>query len=213
MSSYQTQATGLQKIILLVLVLIIIVFGGWIFLSNHKGKTIETGIQVAEAPRQGPVSVKTTFRHDEYTIIPLATFTMKGKILSKKRYFFGDGADIMPYDLAMGWKRMSDETILDRIKIWQISRWYRWKPKTGYYPIPRREIERCSANMHLIPANKSIRKKIKKADEWDLIKLQGYLVKVISDDNRRWKSSLTRNDTGGGACEVIWVEEFEILKS
>ena len=43
-----------------------------------------------------------------------------------------------------------------------------------------------------------------------VVALEGYLVKVISKDGWRWQSSLTRNDTGNGACEVIWVEEVEI---
>ena len=51
---------------------------------------------------------------------------------------------------------------------------------------------------------------IKGARKGQVVALEGYLVKVISKDGWWWKSSLTRNDTGNGACEVIWVEEVEI---
>jgi hypothetical protein len=30
-------------------------------------------------------------------------------------------------------------------------------------------------------------------------------------DGWRWRSSLTRNDTGAGACEVIFVRDFQVL--
>ena len=210
MGSYRHEATRTQKFILILLVLIIIAFGGWLFISNYEGKTLEAGVQVDSKPRQGKISIDRTFKKEKYTIIPLASFKMEGKILAKKRYVLGSGSDLAPYDLAMGWGRMSDETILDKIKISQIQRFYSWKAEV--LPIPRREIEKSSANMHIIPANKNIKKIVRKADEWDVISLKGYLVKVIADDFH-WKSSLTRNDTGDGACELIWVEEFEILKS
>jgi hypothetical protein len=43
------------------------------------------------------------------------------------------------------------------------------------------------------------------------VRLSGYLVEVLGDDGWRWVSSLTREDTGTGACEVIWVEQIELL--
>ena len=36
-------------------------------------------------------------------------------------------------------------------------------------------------------------------------------VQVEGDDGFRWVSSRTRDDTGDGACEVIWVEQLQIL--
>jgi len=41
------------------------------------------------------------------------------------------------------------------------------------------------------------------------VKLSGYLVDVRGDDGWSISTSMTREDTGAGACEVIWVEEFE----
>ena len=47
--------------------------------------------------------------------------------------------------------------------------------------------------------------------EGQLIRLSGHLVQVEGDDGFRWVSSRTRDDTGDGACEVIWVEQLQIL--
>ena len=104
---------------------------------------------------------------------------------------------------------MSDEAVIEQIEISQSGRWYRWH--TNSLPIPKREIETHSANMHMIPADAAVASDIKRTRRGDIIELQGYLVEVISDDGRRWKSSLTRNDTGDHACEVVWVEEFEVV--
>jgi hypothetical protein len=80
------------------------------------------------------------------------------------------------------------------------------------FPLPRREIETSSANMHLIPANDAVSSVIREIRNGDIIELSGSLVNVISeDDGWRWKSSQTRNDTGNGACELIWVESLQIV--
>ena len=62
----------------------------------------------------------------------------------------------------------------------------------------------------MIPANDKIEKKLKKLDRDDLIYLEGYLVKIDRPDGWHWQSSLTRDDTGAGACEVIWVDYLEV---
>jgi hypothetical protein len=64
--------------------------------------------------------------------------------------------------------------------------------------------------MHLIPADNEIAKIIKKVRAGHVVEIEGYLVKVQARDGWRWKSSLTRKDTGHGACEVIWVEDISV---
>ena len=51
---------------------------------------------------------------------------------------------------------------------------------------------------------------LKNIRQGDIVTLKGYLVRVEAKDGWRWKSSLTREDTGGGACELIFVEDLEI---
>ena len=78
------------------------------------------------------------------------------------------------------------------------------------FPIPRREIETNSANMHLIPANKEIESKVKRVRRGDVVEFSGSLIRVDANDGWRWVSSLTRNDTGDHACELVFVENFSI---
>jgi hypothetical protein len=40
--------------------------------------------------------------------------------------------------------------------------------------------------------------------------MKGYLVKISKADGWHWISSLKRDDTAGGSCELFWVEEVSI---
>ena len=39
----------------------------------------------------------------------------------------------------------------------------------------------------------------------DRVRIDGWLVQANAPDGWRWRSSLTRDDSGGGACEVVYV--------
>lgn len=160
-------------------------------------------------PQQVTIEAPSKVKMGNYTIHELAKFRIRARILSKTNYRMGREADLSPTDLALGWSKMSDLKVLEKITVTQTGRWYYWR--TSDFPIPRRDIETMSANMHLIPANDSVEKQIKETQEGDIIEIQGSLVKATSNsDNWSWKSSLTRNDTGNGACEVILVKELKI---
>jgi len=42
----------------------------------------------------------------------------------------------------------------------------------------------------------------------EIVNFSGYLVQVNKPNGWKWKTSLTRTDTGFGACEVVWVERI-----
>ncbi len=113
-------------------------------------------------------------------------------------------------DLTLGWGKMSDESVLDSIDISQSNRWYHWG--TDKSPIPSREIETNSANMHLIPKDQSVESMIKRSRKGDIVEFSGYLIRVDAKDGWYWESSLSRTDTDYHACELVWVESFEIQK-
>ena len=65
--------------------------------------------------------------------------------------------------------------------------------------------------MHLIPATPEVASTLAGLKEGQHIRLSGQLVRVDGDDGYRWASSLSREDTGDGACELIWVEQLAVL--
>ncbi len=163
------------------------------------------GVLAPTAPLQRPVEAPApVFRQDRYEIKVLAEFALEARVLAKARYRFDTGANLSPVDLALGWGPMSDSAVLEQIDIQQRGRFYYWRTTT--FPIPRREIETHSANMHLVPASRPVADQLKSIRPGHIVSLSGYLVEVRRDDGWQWRSSLTREDTGAGACELIWVE-------
>lgn len=165
------------------------------------------GVLAPDTPVQTKIERTTPITDGDYRITPLAKFHITAKVLGKEKYRFGREADLSPVDLALGWGRMSDEAVLQEIDITQSGRWYRWRTKT--MPIPRREIETHSANMHMIPADELIEDALQEIKPGEVVSLSGKLVRVEADDGWRWISSLTRKDTGSRACELVYVERVD----
>jgi hypothetical protein len=160
---------------------------------------------------QQPIQISTNDREiilNNYKITPLESFQIEARVLAAEHYSLGREADLSPVDLALGWGKMSDEAILKDIKISQSNRFYYWRVEE--FPIPRREIETHSANMHMIPADEQIEKTLKSVRPGQIVKLSGDLVQVNASDGWHWKSSLTREDTGNGSCELVYVKAISV---
>ena len=93
----------------------------------------------------------------------------------------------------------------DSVSISQSGRWYSYRPRSDQFPIPVEEIVAQSANMHLIPSTTAVERTLKSARRGNIVDLTGYLVAVESRDGWKWRSSLSRTDSGGGSCELVWV--------
>jgi hypothetical protein len=118
-------------------------------------------------------------------------------------------AALAPTDLALGWGPMADEHVLAGIEVSQNHRWYFWR--AAKLPIPAREIEEHSANVHVIAASAEAAKALASVKASERVRLTGKLVEVRADDGWRWRSSLSRTDTGASACELLWLERLEPL--
>jgi hypothetical protein len=186
--------------------LFLALFALWALFIHERTVTHGDGVVAPAEPVQSRTDIA-PFVWRGYTVTPLKNFSIEARILSKERYRFDSGAAISPIDLVLGWGRMSDEKVLGEIDISQGGRWYRWQ--TDHFPIPRREIETHSANMHMIPADDTVRNTLLSLHVGEVVTLNGYLVEVNGKNGYYWKSSLTRNDTGAHACEVVFVNSIE----
>ena len=138
------------------------------------------------------------------TLQPLAGFSIEARVLGREDYRMGREADFSPTDLALGWGRMTEDAVLGQLHISQGGRWYRYRWDRDP-PIPVDEIVRSSANMHMVPADDAVAAALRDVDAGDRVRIDGWLVQVNTPDGWRWRSSLTREDSGGGACEVVYV--------
>jgi hypothetical protein len=140
--------------------------------------------------------------------VPRAEFSATVRILRRKDYSLGALASIVPTDFAVGWGPMSDSAVLADIEISQSNRFYYWR--TQHWPIPRRDIEIHSANWHLIAENSAVGKALDRLRAGSLVELRGRLVDIEGGDGGM-RTSLTRDDTGAGACEILLAEHVRVL--
>lgn len=168
------------------------------------------GVLAAQVPLQTDAGDAPGFDHLGYAITPLARFELKARVLGREDYRFDRGAELSPVDLALGWGPMSDDRVLQKLDISQGGRWYRWSARE--MPVARSEIQHNSANMHLIPKNEDVADALDDVRTGHVIRLSGFLVEARAGDGWRWRSSLTREDSGARSCELIFVERFSIVE-
>ena len=69
------------------------------------------------------------------------------------------------------------------------------------------------SNNHVLPADDAIARAMKSVEIGDQIYAKGMLVNYERSGHPPSRNtSITRDDTGNGACEIIWVSEFKVLK-
>lgn len=147
------------------------------------------------------------FRIGDYQITPQADYEIEARVLSVERYRVDGGASLSPIDFAVGWGPMSDSAVLDHFRVTQGARFFTIYPDEQ--AIDLRSALLGSANMHLIPATSTLRNQLYDVRPGHIVHMRGYLVRVDGPNGYVWNSSLTRADTGAGACELFYVESIE----
>ncbi len=165
------------------------------------------GILVPSDPEQQLIPAKVLGEVHGFTLSAVAKYALQARVLHTKRYW-ARGSELVPYDVALGWGPMSDQAVLDQLRIAQSNRFffYEWRNAP---PIPEKEIARHAANNHLIAASPAVATAIRKLRAGQMVKLRGYLVNVTKPDGFLWPTSLSRTDTGNGACELFYVEAVQ----
>jgi hypothetical protein len=165
----------------------------------------DPGEIAADDPLQLDLEGPRTVTRGDFQVIGQARFSAEVRVLGRERYRLGALADVSPLDIAVGWGPMSNSAVLADLDISQSGRFYFWR-YDDEPPIPRRDIESHSANWHLVPANSGIWRKLRGLRVGDVVKLDGMLVNLESPADGTRKTSLRRDDTGAGACEIVYVE-------
>ena len=69
------------------------------------------------------------------------------------------------------------------------------------------------SNNHLISADDLIRRQVRKISVGDQIRVRGYLASYSNEGGGKRGTSTTRLDTGDGACETLFVKQFDIVQA
>jgi hypothetical protein len=187
-----------------VLLLALLAGLGGLWWWEGRPVTQPAGILAPQDPLQTAPESEAPWVFRKHRITPLARIELRARVLSTERYRFDRAADLSPVDFALGWGPMSDTRILESFSIQQRDRWYFWS--AARMPISASDVISHSANMHMVPADPLVEKRMLAVKNGQILELRGMLIRADGLDGWHWVSSLTRTDTGDGSCEVVWVE-------
>ncbi len=176
---------------------------------EHRPFHPRDGIIAPDEPLQTEPDTTQTVTLGRWTLTPRAHYEITARILGRETYRFDAMAELVPEDLALGWGPMSDNHVLAAFDISQGARFYSWRPRAEP-PIPREDVIAHSANTHVIPADAGIRSKLARLRVGQVVRLTGKLVDAVRDDGAYVHTSVTRTDSGAGACEVMLVEAVSL---
>ena len=145
-----------------------------------------------------------------WIIKPLASYRVEARVLEKETYDSYPQDELAPVDLLLGWGPMSDSGVLEKMDFRIYNRYATWR-WGGEPPLKKSEIARHAANTHIIPASDSVARQLDQIRIGSIVTIRGELVEFKSATGpERVVSSLTRDDTGPGACEVVYVTSITV---
>ena len=199
---------------LIFFMLLLLFLSGWDRpkLTGVKFEEIDTSKDPLQTPCVSLDPIIKEFKNGQFTITPVAEYKLSGMVVSKKSYSDDWDGKISPMDLAIVWGKLAEPEYGRYITFSQGSRWYHYKWKEGS-SIEGSYVITHSGNHHIIPATENIRRAIKTVKNKDKVILEGLLVNIKGTYQGRtvfWNTSLSRNDTGNGSCELFYVLKVRI---
>ena len=187
----------------------LVIFSLW---KLYSGRDIHhpPGILAAADPVQREIESAPLIERGVFRLRPRAEFSATVRILRREDYSLGELARLVPTDFAVGWGPLSDSRVLEDVEVTQSNRFYYWH--TQHWPVDRATIESHSANWHVIPGNAAVRAVLGGLRRGSIVELEGELVDVEGPEGRM-ATSLTRLDTGAGACEVLLANSAHIVET
>lgn len=158
------------------------------------------------------------YKGQTVTVKPLADYTIWGLVVShndpKAWYRFDithDKQSLDTRDLCIIWGSNLKQDDYQRISFHSDDWSCNWRYSSDVHTISEEEI----SNNHLITDSDAIRDIIKKVHIGDQIVIKGRLVNYSEErwDGQFRSTSMTRSDTGNGACEIIFVHDIVVLDS
>jgi hypothetical protein len=159
--------------------------------------------------RREPFSLRA--RDRDLNIKPLAHYEVRGVVLSETHYWIDDSAPLSPVDLCIAWGGIAEPKIFRQLSVSQSYRWCSWTYRESF-PYDNGFINRNMANTHIIPATGTLAAAAGRVRGGDWVEIEGELVVISGRLKGReftWRSSLSRDDEGGGACEVLYLTRLQ----
>jgi len=216
------RSPGLRRLARISLPAAALVFVASLFMRNRlpeKSLALEPLLQNPIQTKDGvPEPFEVTRKDFTYTVTPLFSYELWGMIVSY--HHSASFIDIShkqwndylnTKDICVIWGRNVETGVYERMT-------FRNRDFTCFYRYPDRETgelftENCLSNNHLLPADTQVADAVLKARKGDQVHFKGWLVSYsVKGAPYSRGSSTVRNDRGNGACEVVYVTEFEVLR-
>lgn len=161
-----------------------------------------------------------SYKGEDIRVVPVAQYRIAGLIVSHNDpdvwYRFDithDSKSLNTRDLCLIWGDNLKNGEYEKVSFHNDDYTCQWRYGSG---VMRWKDEDVSNN-HLITANDDIRRRINSLTIGDQVVITG---RLASYSESRWgptaplrQTSMRRNDTGNGACEIILVEGLEVIAS
>jgi hypothetical protein len=149
----------------------------------------------------------------EYVVEPQAEYDISGCVVSTNAHWremfglLGEATDTP--DVGVVWGANLASSDINKVDFWSgdFTLFYQHGPGVKFHA-------NAAGNVHVLAANSDVYNAAVALRRGDQIRMRGCLVNYYrSDWGARWrKSSLSREDTGPTACEVMFVEQIEIIQ-
>jgi len=176
---------------------------------------IDTRVDPLQVPVEEPAKIRLKLKAGFVDLSPVARYRIAAVVASKRKYTAGWGAEVMPFDLALVWGRLTEPEVAKHLVIRHDSTrvaWFRVRGDTP--PVTFEYAMSHGSNNHLIPASANLRRAIDRdCDVGDRVVLEGYLVNgegLSAGRTIRLQTSLTREDSDRGACEIFYVTSLRV---
>ena len=174
--------------------------------------------QLAHAPIQRAVDrapLAVDYPNVRYTVEPLYEYDLYGLVVSLRQH---DGTSRMHRlandhlnvaDLCVVWGDNAVNERLGEIRFWNgiFTCNFETRDSAAWQSFKTNQV----SNNHLITADAAIRERVAAVGIGDQVHIHGWLSAYGSAGHGKRGTSTTREDTGDGACETIFVDRFEIV--
>lgn len=180
--------------------------------STPAAAPVSLDLEPVQEPIEPPEQVTVTRGGRTFVIEKLYRYEHSGEVLSATAYDLAWTNDFFDVDVGTIWGP-TRESLKQRFTFQQMGRFLFWRTDTQPTQEERLDVTRHIANNHLIPAEGSahLGRAVRFVREGDVVRIKGALVRILDDRGAVLAtSSVVRDDTGAGACEIVWVDELQI---
>ncbi len=194
----------------------------WLLVSFWNRNDLPRDIDFVPEINNEPQQTKTrerpfnaVFNGVEYLVEPEFAYDLVGMVVSYRHH---DGNSRMHFlaqdhlnmlDVCVVWGETAMSRLLHRISFWNgiFTCNVKTRDRVAWAAFNMEQL----SNNHLISDDEYIRDRVKAIRVGDQIRFRGYLASYSNPAGGKRGTSTTRTDTGDGACETVYVENFEIL--